>query len=1087
MTSRDWPSPESGTAIPAAATAEGTLRSAATHRAAASVTLPASTSLWEEWYQAASPVQREQFLEQARQQGLLFSHQLPVPDRPASQTPGSAGSAVLTTLLAACSRDPKLTGLHLPPVPELAPLEPFDRELDANQRQAVARAFATPDVSLIVGYPGAGKTRLVTELARQSLHKGGRVLLVAVDGPTIDRALDQLADAPSLRWLGEHEDSSSLTPRAAARTLTGRVQHYQQTTLPTARRRAAEAAGQFERRRQQATLWPRLEAIVEEQQSLRARQSAVAQDEANLTALVTAELQAPGPDSRLRKDWQACLERFSTELTELHQRLTALRGERDVLDAKHKECDHQRQHLEPLVEAKQSNRWWTGAFWRATVSDPRPQLEEITTHCHEAETRLNTLNAELQDLETKVATLEAQRAQEQQQLLEAETTRRGGEVAARKAEDAGKQELLEATWEAAFAELDMPCPAACNRDALLQARADWARLGEQAETEAALRREWLAIVERVTPAALAQEWLTGAQLIGATTLGLPLEPTPGLDHFDLVVLEEAQRASDSDLIALARRGKRLILVGDAEPELPIAPPPRSRSRGDRRTDTVSGTASTTLILTPPFVRLWRALHPDPRRLPGRWRNADGRLVVTMQALSAEDQHHLQREQVFDRPEIELGIVVEGDREPRVAQVTFPGHTSIAEAKAYIHGELQELAVHATALQPHWRETDAHLILELSAESIPETCTVTLEQGVQEKLGRCLCHAAAGEFSWQTLAITFDKAAGWDRARSEGWVEEKLGLRDRGRTSILGKSYRAQPDVWRFVSELLYNGASSSAADLPLLPQGPAHKPVVEFHAVPAGPRGANEARRTEPVTRWNGSATATLTRGQTRPTRGGAGLEVDLSDPRRVDALPNELRAQLPGRGVINYLEARAVVQTLEELVSNPEVLAACLDWHRGARRSDSPTIAVLSIFPAQVELLRLLIGRSAVLSKSGIAIEVGQPRQLAQREALIVVVSLTRSHVTRAVPFSDHPRELMMALTRAAGRLLLFGDPGTMNRRSQWFGVLDHLDEVSGPLEQALVGQLLASLGEPGVSGAVTPPSPVEAAAPQQRVYAGK
>ena len=134
-----------------------------------------------------------------------------------------------------------------------------------------------------------------------------------------------------------------------------------------------------------------------------------------------------------------------------------------------------------------------------------------------------------------------------------------------------------------------------------------------------------------------------------------------------------------------------------------------------------------------------------------------------------------------------------------------------------------------------------------------------------------------------------------------------------------------------------------------------------------------------------------------------------------------------------------------------------------------------MSPFPGQVELLRVLAGRSAVLGGSPLVVEIGPPQSLAQREALVVMLSLTRSHATRAVPFSDHPRDLLLALTRPAGRLMVFGDPGTMSRRSQWFGALDHQDETIGPVEQALVGELLAALPEP------------ESAATPARAYAGK
>src|SRR5258708_195768 len=49
-----------------------------------------------------------------------------------------------------------------PFVPAL--LQPVDRELDETQLAAVARALCTPDVYLIAGLPGTGKSRVIAEL-----------------------------------------------------------------------------------------------------------------------------------------------------------------------------------------------------------------------------------------------------------------------------------------------------------------------------------------------------------------------------------------------------------------------------------------------------------------------------------------------------------------------------------------------------------------------------------------------------------------------------------------------------------------------------------------------------------------------------------------------------------------------------------------------------------------------------------------------------------------------------------------------------------------------------------------------------------
>jgi len=238
---------------------------------------------------------------------------------------------------------------------------------------------------------------------------------------------------------------------------------------------------------------------------------------------------------------------------------------------------------------------------------------------------------------------------------------------------------------------------------------------------------------------------------------------------------------------------------------------------------------------------------------------------------------------------------------------------------------------------------------------------------------------------------------------------------------------------------------------------------VEFVPVPAG-WGDTELGR-------SGGGAGTAVAARPRTARGGAGFEIDLADPRRLDPLPPELRSLLPAAGLVNYLEAQAVVRTLEQLVADPALR------HAGSTRlvppcerpavngsctagcgpqSHSPVVAVVAIYPAQAALLRLLIRRSAVLTVSDIRIEVGPPALFRQRECLVALVSLTRSHTHRAVSFGDGPQTLVQALTRATSRVVVFGDPGTLLRRSQWAGELDHLEEADAHKERDLAAQLV-------------------------------
>src|SRR5436305_1904155 len=129
-------------------------------------------SLWEEWYHRASPAQRQDLLARATAQGVLYAHQLPAPQdatKRANPRDGGAPFPLLPALLAGHLQD-------LPPFQPPEP-EPADAELDDAQRRAAARAVHSPDVCLIQGHPGTGKSRVVAEVIRQATALGQRVLL----------------------------------------------------------------------------------------------------------------------------------------------------------------------------------------------------------------------------------------------------------------------------------------------------------------------------------------------------------------------------------------------------------------------------------------------------------------------------------------------------------------------------------------------------------------------------------------------------------------------------------------------------------------------------------------------------------------------------------------------------------------------------------------------------------------------------------------------------------------------------------------------------------------------------------------------
>src|SRR5262249_29743082 len=121
--------------------------------------------------------------------------------------------------------------------------------------------------------------------------------------------------------------------------------------------------------------------------------------------------------------------------------------------------------------------------------------------------------------------------------------------------------------------------------------------------------------------------------------------------------------------------------------------------------------------------------------------------------------------------------------------------------------------------------------------------------------------------------------------------------------------------------------------------------------------------------------------------------------------------------------------------------------------------------YPAQVSLLRALLRQSPALARLASTFTVDEPASLRQREYPLVILSLTRSHSHRAVSYGPDPQTLMLALTRAASGLILLGDAGTLVRRTQWEGALDHLDEPASIHERDLLRHFVRHL--PGVETA--------------------
>lgn len=71
----------------------------------------------------------------------------------------------------------------------------FNEGLNEYQQEAVKRALAADDVSLVHGPPGTGKTTVLVEVIRQHASRGERVLATAPSNIAVDNILEKLLDS----------------------------------------------------------------------------------------------------------------------------------------------------------------------------------------------------------------------------------------------------------------------------------------------------------------------------------------------------------------------------------------------------------------------------------------------------------------------------------------------------------------------------------------------------------------------------------------------------------------------------------------------------------------------------------------------------------------------------------------------------------------------------------------------------------------------------------------------------------------------------------------------------------------------------
>lgn len=998
--------------------------------------------LWDEVFARATPVEQQEMLALARRQGLVYAHQIP-----AHRNGSAAGlDRVRRQLQFLTSAD--LSNLATVETNEISFV---DEQLDANQRIAVARALASPDVFLIQGLPGTGKSRVAAEITIQAARRGNRVVVLAASHAALERVLNSACSCDEVYALcaaAGHSARDSLSATLRALTLDERVSGLRQQTLAATRSELAKQQERIAQLQHCAEVLTRLLAVGQRSVAIAALRGEIEALRQGCETEVESEAASKAGQSLWLKELESAATKRRERIARIDEVQAALTAKRLSSAAAQSEQEPRLKILREQALVKQHGHWWRTDWWRVTLN------KKFKFELQNAETQAQQVVAELSDIDQRLQTLTNDRDQSEaehqalcQELIAAEVARRLLELGRKDAALEGELTQLETKWRQGIDHIsDVELrPEAMAAPAIESARHRLEESRTSAEQQIHLLREWLSVLEQ-SPDALGSMVLKNANVLGAVAAAIANDPLARdltlAAPFDLMLVLDAQHISPTEFVALGQLARRWVLVGDLGPE-------QTRQHfleqaRQRLLPPMAGPAHLTANPASVFHHLWHPLHGSVQTVPYEWCEENDRLQCRLRSVSAEERSRLESERLADRPDIEIKIQARPD--PTLIEISFPRSCSLPNAKAFVVRELDEVPV---APAPGiWRiiETPTQIVVVFGKSAARSMTVLALDNGVSESVAWHDDRNNAKKRYCQTHRLIFERSASWDRPRVEHWLEHRLGLLERRRTACLSIPYRMQPRLAEFASTLLLDDDFTVAEmrrDAPQCRHTTSSLAFEVVNFVPADSGLKNSVRRDGEKTHRHTSL------------RGGAGLELDLADKRHRDRLPNELRAELPAQGLVNYWEGLAVVRFLESLVlSENEMDGAC-----SCPPLEERSIGVVAFYPSQVALLRRLIASSRILTRNRLRLTIELAANIARGEFDFMFICLTRSHTHRAVSFGDDPNQLLTAITRARQRVVVFCDPGTLHRRVQWEGSLDHLDDAAALWERRLIERIVQAM----------------------------
>ena len=264
-------------------------------------------------------------------------------------------------------------------------VEFLDAELNAPQRAAVELALGEPELSLVHGPPGTGKTRTLVEVIRQCVARGERILVTAASNTAVDNLAERLIAlrVPLVR-IGH---PARVAPEVEGRTLDALVEASDSYKLGkgwtaeaeqirrTAEKRHARGALTYRERR---GMFNEANRLLKDARKL----LATAQDSVLIQTRVVCAT-CSGVDTKLlsRMEFDRVVIDEATQAPDPISLIALLRAPRAVLAGDPRQ-------LPPTILDDEAARAGLGSTWFERIARAHPELVAMLTVQHRMNTQL---------------------------------------------------------------------------------------------------------------------------------------------------------------------------------------------------------------------------------------------------------------------------------------------------------------------------------------------------------------------------------------------------------------------------------------------------------------------------------------------------------------------------------------------------------------------------------------------------------------------------------------------------------------------------------------------------------------------------